>query len=936
MILRKTVQARSGRVRKSTIRICGFPNPGGLILRAQLAILKASKKVSMVDEKWVALYELSQELILLRDAHRIAEMVLDIAARLLDCQDSNFWLVDEACQELYVAAARGFLQGSDIRQPLSSQRGIVVAAARTRRPVRVPDVSQDPRYIQWTFQAASELAVPVLIENRVLGVLNVESIHPNAFTETDQELLSILASQAALALENARLYADEQRRAQEMATLNVISQRICQSLDLQSTLQAIVDSAAGSIPCALAEVSLWNEQTGMLTLHAIHCEPDRSYPVGESFPPGEGFTGWVVRNRRSLLVPDVDACQGIRPDLLPGELPFRAYAGVPMLAGETLVGTLVLVADQKGAFHAGHLNLLEALSHQAVIAIRNAQLFEETKRQAHKLAVVNAIASAINRPLPLQDMLDLAVQQVLEVMGTDFVALRLVDRRAKTLTLASSSRKNPEETPMEDPIQIPPDFQDRLDTFWEPLVFQNPAGDPRLAYLGNAMASIQTLAIVPLKIKEKTVGFLGIGTHELRQYSVGDLDLLAAIGHQVSVAMENASLVADLSHRARELEVVHSVAEVVNRPGDLDKILAEGLRQILAVTGLEMGAIGLIDPKDRTLTLRSHQGMSPGFAAWLEGRLRAKLISAEIWPSDLAIYIEDLSQIHPALPEQVLEEDLRLYAEIPLFAESALVGVLIVATHGTHVFSTAEKHLLQAVGHQLGMAMTNARLRQESLAAERLAAVGRVAASVAHDLRSPLGGLLRSAEFLGRPELSPATRQKVSQASVSLARRLINNSQQILDFIQQERLPLNCASCQLSEFLDSVLAVLEVDFSDRGIEVEKRAGYLGEVCMDGDRMAQVVYNIAANARDAMPHGGKFMVSTRKAGDFVEIRLADNGPGVPREIGERIFEPFFSYGKRQGAGLGLAIARRIVEEHGGKLLLESQEGQGACFIIRLPG
>ena len=260
--------------------------------------------------------------------------------------------------------------------------------------------------------------------------------------------------------------------------------------------------------------------------------------------------------------------------------------------------------------------------------------------------------------------------------------------------------------------------------------------------------------------------------------------------------------------------------------------------------------------------------------------------------------------------------------------------MLSVATREFHRFTPEERSLLTAIGHQLGTAIANARLRQEALAAERLAAVGRVAASVAHDLRSPLGGILRSAEFLARPELSPATREKLSQAVVSLARRLLNTTQGILDYTRGGKLPLRRAPCSLTAFLDDVLTVLEVDFSDRGIEVVRDCRYQGEVVMDADRMAQVVYNIAANARDAMPDGGTFTVTTRRAGERVELRFSDTGPGIPEELRDRIFEPFFTYGKREGAGLGLAIARRIVEEHGGELWVEGREGEGATFVVAL--
>jgi signal transduction histidine kinase len=141
--------------------------------------------------------------------------------------------------------------------------------------------------------------------------------------------------------------------------------------------------------------------------------------------------------------------------------------------------------------------------------------------------------------------------------------------------------------------------------------------------------------------------------------------------------------------------------------------------------------------------------------------------------------------------------------------------------------------------------------------------------------------------------------------------------------------------CSLPDFLDEMLEVLRVDFSDRGIEVQTSWGYEGDVWMDADRMAQVVYNIAANARDAMPAGGRLTVATGRAGSWVELRFSDTGPGVPADLQERIFEPFVSYGKRQGAGLGLAIACRIVREHGGEIGLDSQNGEGATFVVRLP-
>lgn len=726
-----------------------------------------------MDDKLTILYHLGQKLILLRDAQQIAEAVLDIAVQVLALQDSDFLLVDEADRTLYVAARRGQLEDAGaLRLPLDGEEGITVAAARTGETIYVPDVRRDPRYVSVGFPAVSELAVPVQTEDRVLGIINAESTQPDGFDTADRELLSLLASQAALALENARLYARERHRAEEVVVLNELARQISASLDLQTTLDSIVAAAAELIPCALSEISLWEEETQTLTLRALQAEPRRICPLGSTYPPGSGYTGWLVRHKKPLLVPDVEARQDIRPHLLCGELPYAAYAGVPLMLSEEFIGILVLVANNAGAFKEEHIELLEALAAQASVAIHNARLYEEIAR-----------------------------------------------------------------------------------------------------------------------------------------------------------------LYTDLAQRARELEAVQAVAAAVNCPGDLDEILREGLRQALVVTGLQMGAIALRDKEDGTLALRSQRGMSPGFLTWLEQELGRKAL--EGWPEGLDFQVEEIPLQDPSVPLQIREEGIRVTGEVPLCAEGELVGILSVATTQTHPFTDKERSLLRAIGHQLGTAIANAQLRQEALAAARLAAVGRVATSVAHDLRSPLGGIVRSAEFLAHPELSPTTRQKLSKAVVLLARRLLNSTQEILDYVRGERLPLAPAPHHLPEFLDEVLAVLEVDFADQGIEVVRDCDYEGPVIIDVDHIAQAIYNIAANARDAMPRGGTFKVTTRAVGERIELGFTDTGPGVPPEVRERIFEPFFTHGKREGAGLGLSIARRIVDEHGGKLWMESKEGEGATFVMSLP-
>jgi GAF domain-containing protein len=728
-----------------------------------------------MDNRITAVYELGQKLVFLHDRQEIAEAVLKTVAGVLDFRDGDFFLVDERRQELFIAARRGRHAGEQsMRFPLNEEASSPVTAARSRQVIYIPNIEQDSRYIPTDSASLCELSVPVQRGEHVLGVINARSSQPDAFNSSDQKLLAVLAQQAALALENAHLQDREHHRSEELALVNRVARRVNASLDLQTTLDAIVQAVAELIPCSLAEISLWDQDQQVLELQALRCDPQREFPLGQVYPPGKGYTGWVVRNKQSLLVPDVATWKEFQPDLLPGELPFQSYLGLPLLTGDELIGTLVLIHEQANTFDEKDLRLLESLSEQAAAAIRNARLYkalnalyEQTQRQAQKLSALNAVAAVINQPLPLQEILDQAVAKVVEVMQADGGAIRIVEPDTGDLVLVSFRDFHPEKIPLVRRFHLEKKMRDWLDQFQGGLAFQNPSQDPRLAYLGQSVDQIQTLAVAPLRTREKTIGVIGVSTLQPRQFTPEDMDLLATIGHQIGVAMER-------------------------------------------------------------------------------------------------------DQLH-----------------------------------------------------------------QDALQAERLAAIGRVATSVAHDLRSPLGGILRSTEFLARPELSPETRQKLSKSVISLTRRLIHTSQQILDYVQNERLSLKRTPCSLSEFLEEVLSVLEIDFSDQGIEVLKELHYSGEVWFDGDHMAQVIYNIASNARDAMPEGGKFKVSSRRMEDQVELAFSDTGPGVPQELGERIFEPFFSYGKRQGAGLGLAIARRIIKEHGGTIRVINVAGWGASFQVTLP-
>jgi signal transduction histidine kinase len=349
---------------------------------------------------------------------------------------------------------------------------------------------------------------------------------------------------------------------------------------------------------------------------------------------------------------------------------------------------------------------------------------------------------------------------------------------------------------------------------------------------------------------------------------------------------------------------------------------------------VDAGGIRLLDRDANELVVVSSMGLSSNYVKAVDRIKVGEGAVGRVVATGNLLIVENLADDPQLSNHAAAKEGFRTFVVVPLTAKEEVFGTLGVVTRQIRQFSVEELELLTSIGSQIGIAIDNSRLREEALAAERMVAIGQVATSVAHDLRGPLGGILRSAEFLDRSEISPETRKKLSQSIVSLSRRLINKSQEILDFVRGEKIDLVKSPCILTEFLDETLLVLEVDFSDHGIEVVKDYNYLGSVLIDKDRMAQVIYNIAANARDAMMNGGAFTVATKAKAGFVEMAFSDTGHGIPAEVGEKVFKPYVTSGKKGGVGLGLTIARSIIEDHGGTVKFNSSD-EGTRFIVSIP-
>ena len=222
---------------------------------------------------------------------------------------------------------------------------------------------------------------------------------------------------------------------------------------------------------------------------------------------------------------------------------------------------------------------------------------------------------------------------------------------------------------------------------------------------------------------------------------------------------------------------------------------------------------------------------------------------------------------------------------------------------------------------------------QQVLEAERLSIVGSVAAGMAHDLKNSIG-IIRNATFLLEDPLPPSEVVRWTSMIRRNGELMFDMVQELLDFSkgQVEPRPERVTVEQIVADLDEqVLAALP----KRGISVEKDVTFAGTVVVDWHRFLRVLLNIIKNATDAMPNGGELRLSIRDPGDAVVFGVADTGTGIPADVLPRIFDVFMTHGKPNGTGLGLAMAKSVVEAHGGTIRVESIVGEGSYFEIEIP-
>ncbi|HEY3314969.1 MAG TPA: GAF domain-containing protein [Bacillota bacterium] len=414
--------------------------------------------------------------------------------------------------------------------------GLTGWSAKIGEAVVVNDVTQDPRYFEGLEGVASEMVIPLIVDNQVIGVLNLESDRPMAFDSNDVKLLTTVASQAAAAIENARLYEESGDRVAELTSLFEILETLAATNSVKEVVDFILVRLRTLFPASSQALYLIDEGTAKLKLRAEN---------GQA-PPGEGArcqspeACWCLRRGKVFGVSDRQEDFGCEQS--GGTWDSGSYICAPLIAGGVSLGVLHLAAPRNAAFTPQEQRFLRVLGEQAALAIQRATLYQQLERKVSELSTLYEVAATLSSSLELDKVVHSIVDMALTLTGGDGCSLMLVDQERRELFIGAS-RGIAAEVSRSLRLPIGEGIAGWVAREGQPLAIRDVQADPRYRPTPGR-ETMRSLLSVPLRLGDQIVGVIDVDSVHYRDFTTDEIKILYILANRAAMALENAKLYA--------------------------------------------------------------------------------------------------------------------------------------------------------------------------------------------------------------------------------------------------------------------------------------------------------------------------------------------------------------------------------------------------------
>lgn len=665
--------------------------------------------------EFAALYDTALDLSAQTETARLLQTVVERAKALLGVPAGAVYLYDAVHNELELAISVG--ASLPIGARLKMGEGVAGRVAQSRAPLVVDDyhtwVHRSPLYEGVPFSAI--LHVPMLYGGALIGVLAVHEMGQSArkFAEADARLLTLLASQAASAVHNARLVEETRTRADEFTTLYEITRDLTTQYDLQLLLRTITERAARLLHASDGEMQLYDEKRSDLELIV---NLNNHVPPGTRTQLGEGMAGRVAETKTPMVVDDYQTWEHRVPHY--ADLSVRGVVDIPMVDAGKLIGVLSVYECGKSTrrFNEQDTQLLSLFASQAASAVHNARLLEETKRRAEQLGTLNEIGRTISRHVEIENVIETLHKQAVRVFPFDAFYVTLYDSASGRLTypLYYEGGKRYKESST---IMKRGTFLSRTIESASPLIINRTPeelGSPAMPAnaLGDTARKSASLMFAPMVYGSHVIGVISAQSYGLNAYNDGHLEMLGAIANQAAIAIENARLFEQAQRRAEEFSTLYETSRNLAAQTDLNGLLATIVERATRLLGAASGFIYLYNSLRDELELAVIQGFdSPRSPTLKMGRG----IAGRVAQSKQPMIVKDYQTWEHRSPKYA-EAGFRGILEVPMTFGGEIIGVLGVNEIGesTRQFTEEDARLLSLFAAHAASAVHNARLLQET------------------------------------------------------------------------------------------------------------------------------------------------------------------------------------------------------------------------------
>ena len=899
----------------------------------------------------------------------VGQRIVESVGRLLGCQMATLYRISLDTGDFVLLASTGV--GTDWNRTLPRGTAAVGLAVREGMPVSTPDVLADPRITLApetraaleSFEHRAILALPLVAGERVFGALASLGRTGRVFSADELRLAQTFVDQAAIALDNARLHSETTRRKWEAEVLAGVGRLVTESLDPDEVAGRIADSLRallGGLSSVLVRVE---PVTGALI--GRHIGADGSgYDI--VFPAGSGAIGRAISTRRPVATTNLltDPRIALTPELRESlqARPHRSALALPMIVDDRVVGAIA-VGDHEGrAYDGDEVRLSQAFVDQAAMALEKARLFEDSERRRREAEIFADLASQITASLDLDTILKNVREAARELCRADVGAIATRDSTSQAMRLHHWGA--PESTVdrivpgqgLGGQVLLTGRLVRTDDLLYDPRLLNDPQPMTQIDGVEAALA-------VPIQTDARVEGVLAVFNRSPRPFTDRDEARLTRLAAQTAIAIRNAQLLeARRTYQAR-LEGLLEVSQEISRIQPVEDLLGA----VAAACGrvLESESVGFRVVEGDELVVAALWGDAKETMSTPRikfGESLSGIVATTGVPLRLDDVTED-SRLIPAHRSAVKRLGYRAYLGVPVRVGERITGVLSIRTRRPSGFSKDDETIATAFASQAATALENARLfREVQLAAEEVSraqealmqaqkmdAIGRLAGGVAHDFNNLLTIihgrceiLLRRFEEGTKPRKDLDLIQRTARRAAALTKQLLAFSRQ--QVLQPRVLHVNAAVSEsvlmLQRLIGEHITLTTVPNAQRD-----------RVKADPTQLEQILMNLAINARDAMPRGGRLTIDTANVeldetfvrehpgaatGPHLRLAVSDDGVGMSAEIQARIFEPFFTTkDKGRGTGLGLSMVYGIVKQHGGYIDVRSEEGRGTTFEIYLP-